>query len=36
VEIYRGAAQRYLAYIDYDEASRVRARRGNHSQNVRF
>jgi RHS repeat-associated protein len=36
IEIYRGAAQRYLAYIDYDEAGRVRAQRGNHSQNVRY
>jgi RHS repeat-associated protein len=36
IEIYRGAAQRYLAYIDYDEAGRVRARRGNHNQNVRY
>jgi YD repeat-containing protein len=36
IEIYRGVAQRYLAYIDYDEASRVRARRGNHGENVRY
>ncbi len=36
IEIYRGATLRYRTYIDYDEASRVRARRGNNSQNVRY
>ncbi|HEX5215075.1 MAG TPA: DUF6531 domain-containing protein, partial [Vicinamibacterales bacterium] len=36
IEIYRGVAQRYLAYIDYDEAGRIRARRGTHGQNIRY
>lgn len=36
VEIYRGATLRYRAYTDYDEAGRVRARRGNGGQNVRY
>ncbi len=35
-EIYRGATLRYRAYTDYDEAGRVRARRGNGGQNVRY
>ncbi len=36
LEIYRGATLRYRAYTDYDEAGRVRARRGNAGQNVRY
>jgi YD repeat-containing protein len=36
VEIYRGATLRYRAYTDYDEAGRIRARRGNGGQNVRY
>jgi len=36
IEIYRGATLRYRAYTDYDEAGRVRARRGNAGQNVRY
>jgi RHS repeat-associated protein len=35
-EIYRGATLRYRAYTDYDEAGRVRGRRGNSGENVRY
>ncbi len=36
IAVYADAALKYIEYIDYDEQSRVRARRGNNGQNVRY
>jgi RHS repeat-associated protein len=36
VQVFRGATLRYRAYTDYDELSRVLARRGNNGQYVRY
>lgn len=35
-DIFRGNTLHYRAYTDYDELGRVRARRGNHGQNMRY
>jgi len=35
-EIYRGNTLHHRAYIDYDEQNRVRGRRGNHGQDIRY
>ncbi len=36
IQVYRDSTLRYRVYADYDELSRVRARRGNNGQNVRY
>ncbi len=36
IEVYRSTTLRARSYIDYDELGRVRARRGNNSQNVGY
>ncbi len=36
IQIFRGSTLRYRAYLDYDELSRVRARRGNSGENITY